>query len=116
MKKKGFFEFGPYLFDPRARLLYRDGSPVPTTLKVLQTLAVLVENQTSLAPGSRTPVWQALSNLHNVEHLSLECEPTLELLECCGSWMPKLKRLGLLDPVTGEPCIVRPVKQETQEQ
>jgi len=48
LKKKGFFEFGPYRFDLRARVLYRDGSPVPTTLKVLQTLAVLVENHGQL--------------------------------------------------------------------
>jgi hypothetical protein len=73
-----------------------------------RSLSVLVENQTPLPQGPRAPVWQALSNLHNVESLSLECEPTVELLECCCSWMPKLKRLSMLDPVTGEPCIVRP--------
>jgi DNA-binding winged helix-turn-helix (wHTH) protein/TolB-like protein len=48
LKNKGFFEFGPYRFDPRAKLLYRDTAPVAATLKVLQTLAVLVENHGQL--------------------------------------------------------------------
>jgi TolB-like protein/DNA-binding winged helix-turn-helix (wHTH) protein/Flp pilus assembly protein TadD len=48
LKKKGFFEFGPYRFDPREKLLYREGSPVPAARKVLETLAVLIENHGQL--------------------------------------------------------------------
>lgn len=78
-----------------------------------RSLTVLVQDMED-QEGRRPPVWQALANLHSVERLSLECEPTLELLECCGSWMPKLKRLSMLDPVTGEPCIVRPRRPEDE--
>jgi Tol biopolymer transport system component/DNA-binding winged helix-turn-helix (wHTH) protein len=41
---KPVYEFGPYRLDVAERLLLRDGSPVPLTPKVFDTLLVLVEN------------------------------------------------------------------------
>ena len=39
------FEFGEFVFDPREKVLFRDGAPVPIAPKVLQLLLVLIENQ-----------------------------------------------------------------------
>ena len=41
---KHFYEFGPFRLDMVERLLLRDGSVVPLTAKVFDTLAVLVQN------------------------------------------------------------------------
>ena len=43
LETNGFYEFGPYRLDRRARVLLRDGVIVPLTPKVLDTLVVLVE-------------------------------------------------------------------------
>lgn len=43
LETNGFYEFGPYRLDRRARVLLRDGVIVPLTPKVLETLVVLVE-------------------------------------------------------------------------
>lgn len=39
------YAFGPFELDPEARLLRRDGKPVPLTGKTLDTLVLLVENR-----------------------------------------------------------------------
>lgn len=44
MQLKEFYEFGPYRLYPAARVLLRDGTNVPLTPKVLDTLKVLVRN------------------------------------------------------------------------
>ena len=41
---KYFYEFGPFLLDPKEHLLFRDGLHVPLTPKAFETLLVLVEN------------------------------------------------------------------------
>jgi TolB-like protein/tetratricopeptide (TPR) repeat protein len=41
---KYFYEFGPFRVDPAARLLLREGTPVPLTPKVFETLLALVQN------------------------------------------------------------------------
>jgi DNA-binding winged helix-turn-helix (wHTH) protein/Tol biopolymer transport system component len=38
------FEFGEFVLDPRERVLFRNGAPVPVAPKVLQLLLVLIEN------------------------------------------------------------------------
>lgn len=40
-----FYDFGPYRLDRQARVLLRDGTIMPLTPKVLDTLAVLVEHR-----------------------------------------------------------------------
>ena len=44
VQTKHFYVFGPFRFDPRERLLLRDGNPIPLAPKVVETLSVLVEN------------------------------------------------------------------------
>ena len=39
------YRFGSFELDPEARLLCRDGEPVPVSGKTLDTLVVLVENR-----------------------------------------------------------------------
>jgi DNA-binding winged helix-turn-helix (wHTH) protein len=39
------YSFGPFELDPEARLLRRDGEPVPLPGKTLDTLILLVENR-----------------------------------------------------------------------
>ena len=41
----GRFKFGPFELDPEARVLRRDGEPIPTAGKTLDMLLVLVENR-----------------------------------------------------------------------
>jgi TolB-like protein/Tfp pilus assembly protein PilF len=41
---KYFYEFGPFRIDPAARLLLREGTPVPLTPKVFETLLALVQS------------------------------------------------------------------------
>ena len=41
---KYFYEFGAFRVDPAARLLLREGTPVPLTPKVFETLLALVQN------------------------------------------------------------------------
>jgi DNA-binding winged helix-turn-helix (wHTH) protein/Tol biopolymer transport system component len=38
------FEFGEFVLDPREKVLFRNGAPVPVAPKVLQLLLVLIEN------------------------------------------------------------------------
>lgn len=38
------FEFGEFVLDPREKVLFRNGTPVPVAPKVLQLLFVLIEN------------------------------------------------------------------------
>ena len=38
-----FYEFGPFRLDPEDRTLWRDGQPVPLTLRAFDTLLLLVE-------------------------------------------------------------------------
>ena len=40
-----WFRFGPYLVDPRRRLLWRDGSLVPLTAKALEILDALLQHR-----------------------------------------------------------------------
>ena len=44
MRAKRLYEFGPFRLDAAERLLLRDGEVVPLTLKVFDTLVLLVEN------------------------------------------------------------------------
>lgn len=53
-----FFDFGPYRLDRQSRVLLRDGTIVPLTPKVLDTLIVLVERQGELV--SKTELLQAV--------------------------------------------------------
>jgi len=39
------YSFGPFELDPEARLLCREGEPIPLAGKTLDTLLVLVENR-----------------------------------------------------------------------
>jgi DNA-binding winged helix-turn-helix (wHTH) protein len=39
------YSFGPFSLDLEARVLLRDGEPIPVTGKTLDTLVVLVENR-----------------------------------------------------------------------
>src|SRR5579884_1258276 len=39
------YAFGPFELDPEARVLHREGEPVPLTAKTFDTLVVLVENR-----------------------------------------------------------------------
>lgn len=39
------YRFGPFSLDPEARVLLRDGEPMPMTGKTLDTLVVLVQNR-----------------------------------------------------------------------
>jgi hypothetical protein len=39
------YAFGPFLLDPEARVLQRDGEPIPMAAKSLDTLIVLVQNR-----------------------------------------------------------------------
>jgi DNA-binding winged helix-turn-helix (wHTH) protein/Tol biopolymer transport system component len=41
---KHFYEFGPFRFEPEERTLLREGSPVPLSPKLIDTLDVLVKN------------------------------------------------------------------------
>jgi DNA-binding winged helix-turn-helix (wHTH) protein/TolB-like protein/Tfp pilus assembly protein PilF len=42
---KHLYEFGPFLLDPRERLLLQDGEPVPLTPKAFELLVFLVERE-----------------------------------------------------------------------
>lgn len=42
---KSFYEFGPFVLDPKERVLLRDGVPVQLTPKVFDTLLLLIQNQ-----------------------------------------------------------------------
>jgi DNA-binding winged helix-turn-helix (wHTH) protein len=39
------YTFGPFSLDPEARLLLRDGEPIPIAGKTFDTLVVLVQNR-----------------------------------------------------------------------
>jgi DNA-binding winged helix-turn-helix (wHTH) protein len=39
------YTFGPFSLDPEARVLLRDGAPVPLAGKMFETLLVLVQNR-----------------------------------------------------------------------
>src|SRR5438552_15394649 len=39
------YSFGPFSLDPEARVLLRDGEPIPVAGKTLDTLVVLIENR-----------------------------------------------------------------------
>lgn len=39
------FTFGPFELDPEARVLQRNGEPIPMAGKTLDTLLVLIENR-----------------------------------------------------------------------
>jgi TolB-like protein/DNA-binding winged helix-turn-helix (wHTH) protein/Flp pilus assembly protein TadD len=45
LNQKELYEFGPFSLDPRERILWRDGKPLPATPKVFDTLLFLVRNQ-----------------------------------------------------------------------
>ena len=50
MNPRGFYHFGSFRLDPVARVLTRDGKPVPITGKAFETLLVLVRNQGRVVP------------------------------------------------------------------
>lgn len=41
----GGYDFGPFRYDPRARILFRDGNPVPLAPKATDTLHVLLQHR-----------------------------------------------------------------------
>jgi len=65
---------------------------------------------------ARPPTWQSLAGLEDLRRLFLERTPTVELLRVCGYWLPKLERLEMLSPESGERCLVRPKQYEQYEQ
>ncbi len=56
---KGSYGFGPFLLDPRRRILTRDGAPVSITPKVFELLLYLVENPDRIVtkPELLSAVW-----------------------------------------------------------
>jgi DNA-binding winged helix-turn-helix (wHTH) protein len=48
LTEKEMYEFGPFSLDPTERVIFRDGTPVPLTPKVFDTLAYLVRNRGGL--------------------------------------------------------------------
>ena len=50
MERKTLYEFGPFLLDPRKRVLLRGENAVPLTPKAVDTLLVLVENREKVMP------------------------------------------------------------------
>ena len=45
LTEKEMYEFGPFSLDPTERVIFRDGTPVPLTPKVFDTLVYLVRNR-----------------------------------------------------------------------
>jgi len=45
LTEKEMYEFGPFSLDPTERVIFRDGTPVPLTPKVFDTLVCLVRNR-----------------------------------------------------------------------
>ena len=45
LNQRELYEFGPFSLDPRERILWRDGRPLPATPKVFDTLLFMVRNQ-----------------------------------------------------------------------
>src|SRR5215469_7084122 len=45
LTEKEMYEFGPFSLDPTERVVLRDGTPVPLTPKVFDTLVYLVRNR-----------------------------------------------------------------------
>src|SRR6516165_1125992 len=59
LTEKEMYEFGPFSLDPRERVIFRDGTPVPLTPKVFDTLVYLVRNRGRLLTKDEllTEIW-----------------------------------------------------------
>jgi TolB-like protein/DNA-binding winged helix-turn-helix (wHTH) protein len=59
LTEKEMYEFGPFSLDPTERVIFRDGTPVPLTPKVFDTLVYLVRNRGRLLTKDEllTEIW-----------------------------------------------------------